>query len=88
MTFPEKGRTGFEIGAVIAVLVFLATLSFNAGIQYGQIAQLQSGAEAHDGQIRALQAQNSTNGAVLSHIETLVEDMRASQELRATGAGH
>jgi hypothetical protein len=70
------------------VLVFLATLSFNAGIQYGQIAQLQSGAEAHDGQIRALQAQNASNGAVLSHIDTMVQDMRASQELRASGAGH
>ncbi len=82
-------RSTIEIGAVFAVIVFLITLAFNAGIQYGQINRLTDGQAAHDTQIRAMQASNAASsaqiGQSLAHIETLVEDMRASQELSKTG---
>jgi hypothetical protein len=88
----DRTRSTIEIGAVMAGFVFLVTLAFNAGIQYGQIHNLQVNVDAHDVQIRAMQASNAAAsaqiGQSLAHIETLVEDMRASQELRATGAGH
>ena len=87
----DKTRSTIEIGAVFAVVAFLITLAFNAGIQYGQINRLSSGQAAHEEQIRAMQAADSAStaqiGQSLTHIETLVEDMRASQELRKTGAG-
>ena len=92
MTLPDKTRSTIEIGAVFAVVAFLITLAFNAGIQYGQITRLTAGQAAHESQIRSMQASNAANsaqiGQSLAHIETLVEDMRASQELRRTGAGH
>ena len=92
MAVTDKTRSTIEIGAVFAVVAFLITLAFNGGIQYGQINRLSSGQAAHDDQIRAMQASNASNsaqiGQSLAHIETLVEDMRASQELRRTGAGH
>ena len=95
MTSPETPRSAvrstIEVGAVFAVIAFLITLAFNAGIQYGQINRLSEGQAAHDTQIRAMQASNAAStaqiGQSLAHIETLVEDMRASQELRNTGAG-
>ena len=92
MAVTDKTRSTIEIGAVFAVVAFLITLAFNAGIQYGQINRLTDGQAAHDVQIRTMQsanaAQEAQNGQTLAHIETLVEDMRASQELRRTGAGH
>lgn len=83
----QKTRSSIEIGAVFAIVGFVITLAFNAGIQYGQISNLKATEEIHSSQIQAIQATNSSNGAILSHIQTMVEDMRASQELRATGAG-
>ena len=92
MAVTDKTRSTIEIGAVFAVVAFLITLAFNAGIQYGQINRLTSGQSEHDAQIRSMQASSAANaaqiGQSLAHIETLVEDMRASQELRRTGAGH
>lgn len=91
MTLPDKTRSTIEVGAVFAVVAFLITLAFNAGIQYGDITRLTSGQAAHEAQIRAMQAADSSNsaqiGQSLAHIETLVEDMRAAQELKRTGAG-
>lgn len=91
MTMQDKTRSTIEIGVVFAVVTFLITLAFNAGIQYGQIGRLAAGQAAHEEQIRAMQASNAASsaqiGQSLAHIETLVEDMRASQELRKTGAG-
>ena len=88
----DKTKSTIEIGAILAVGIFLITLAFNAGIQYGQIHSLQIGQDAHDAQIRSMQASSAAAsaqiGQSLAHIETLVEDMRASQELRRTGAGH
>jgi hypothetical protein len=84
----EKSRSNLEIGAVFAAFLFLITLAFNAGIQYGQIHTLQVGQDAHDAQIRALQVTNNEIGRTVTHIETLVEDMKATEELRHTGAMH
>ena len=90
MAMQDKTRSTIEIGAVFAVVAFLITLAFNAGIQYGQINRLTDGQAAHDSQIRAMQASNAASsaqiGQSLAHIETLVEDMRASQELSKTGS--
>lgn len=88
----EKARSSLEMGAVFAGFLFLVTLAFNAGIQYGQIHTLQLGQDAHEAQIRAMQASSAANsaqiGQSLSRIETLVEDMKATEELRHTGAMH
>ncbi len=93
MTVPDSKsatRSTIEIGAVFAVVAFLITLAFNAGIQYGQINRLSSGQAAHEEQIRAMQASNAVSsaqiGQSLAHIETLIEDMQASRELRRTGS--
>ena len=87
----SSARATVEVGAVFAVVAFLITVAFNVGIQYGQISRLSAGQSAHEEQIRAMQASNAVSstqiGRSLAHIETLVEDMQASRELRRTGAG-
>lgn len=85
----SKTRSTIEVGAVFAIVGFVITLAFNAGIQYSQINRLSDGQAAHEVQIKAMEASNAANsvqiGQSLAHIETLVEDMRASQELRKSG---
>lgn len=92
MTMQEKTRSTIEIGAVFAAFLFLITLAFNAGIQYGEIGTLQVNQDANTRDIRTMQkdsaAQTAQNAQTLEHIETLVEDMRAEQELKRTGAMH
>ena len=80
------GKSAVEVGGVFAVVAFLITLAFNAGIQYGQISNLKATEEAHTIQIQGMQSSSANNGVILSHIQTMVEDMKAAQELRATGA--
>ena len=82
----EKTRSTVEVGAIVVAFIFFITLSFNAGIQYGQIATLQQVQAAQNQEIRRLQDVNTQSLQTLTHIETLVEDMRAAQELKASGA--
>jgi hypothetical protein len=82
----QKTRSSFEAGVVVVVGIFLITLAFDAGIQYSQISALNTRTDSNTAQIQAIQSSNSTNGAILAHIQTMVEDMRASEELRKTGA--
>lgn len=83
----QKTRSTIEIGAVIGIVLFLITLSFNAGIQYNQITALNIRTDSNTAQIEKINTGDAAYGAMLQHIQTMVEDMRASQELRATGAG-
>lgn len=94
---PNKTRSSLEVGAVFAIVGFVITLAFNAGIQYGQISNLKAVEESHTAQINEIKAQaiasdqkqevqNNLTNVSLAHIETIVEQLKATQELRATGA--
>ena len=94
----DRTRSSVEIGGVIAIILFILGLAFNSGIEYGKISTLGTGLEetnknVHELQISAAKdradvgASNLIVNDKLSHIETMVEDMRASQELKRTGAG-
>ena len=93
----SKARSSIEIGAVFAFVAFLITLAFNAGIQYGQINNIKAIEDAHTVQINEIklqaiaaeqkqELQNNLTNVSLAHIETIVEQLKATQELRATGA--
>lgn len=88
----NRTKSTIEIGAVLAAFLFLITLAFNVGIQYGQINTLNKSTESNTLDIRKLQIDEATNQAQISgslaRIETMVEDMRATTELRKTGAMH
>ena len=92
----EKARSSVEVGIVVTVVGFLVTLAFNAGIQYSQINSLKAIEQVHSEQIKDINAQaaiskekqevqNNLTNVSLAHIETMVEAMRATQELKSTG---
>ena len=85
-TGAQKARSTIEIGAVIGIVLFLITLSFNAGIQYNQITALNARTDSNTAAIVKINDSDAVNGAMLQHIQTMVEDMRATQELKSTGA--
>lgn len=76
----SKTKTTLELGAVLAAFLFLVTLAFNSGIQYGQISTLSANQRINTDDIRKLQAevaaQNNQTNQSLARIETIVEDLR------------
>lgn len=78
----SKTKTTLELGAILAAFLFLITLAFNSGIQYGQISTLSANQRVNTDDIRKLQAevaaQNNQTNASLARIETMVEDLRKS----------
>ena len=79
-----KTKSSIEVGVVLAAFIFLITLAFNSGIQYGQINTLTHVTTGNTADIRKLQtdvaAQNNQTNASLARIETLVEDLRSDQK--------
>lgn len=79
----SKTKTTLELGAVLAAFLFLVTLAFNSGIQYGQISTLSANQRINTDDIRKLQAevaaQNNQTNATLARIETMVEDLRKTE---------
>lgn len=82
----SKTKTTLELGAILAAFLFLITLAFNSGIQYGQISTLSANQRVNTDDIRKLQAevaaQNNQTNASLARIETMVEDLRKSEGSR------
>lgn len=84
----ERTRSTVEISVVLATFLFLSTLAFNAGIQYGEIHTLQVGQDSNSTKIAKMQDNEGVLLEAVTHTETMVEDMRAQQELKRSGAMH
>jgi hypothetical protein len=67
-----KIRVGLDIG----IIVFIITLSFNAGIQYSKIGALEEKAKDNTAQIEILRAQGNQTSAVLGSIQQSLIDIR------------
>lgn len=83
----SKGRTGVEIGVVVVVMIFMGTLTFNAGITYGQQVDMRNAIKTNDARISALDTRlerqsaaaavsNSATAERLARIETLMSDIK------------
>lgn len=90
----SKGRTGVEIGVVVVVMIFMGTLTFNAGITYGQQVDMRRAIQFNDSRISALGAKaeqqaaataasNSATAERLARIEALMGDIK--DELNKVG---
>jgi hypothetical protein len=78
----SKGRTGMEIGAMLAAMVFMLTLSFQAGIQYGETQNLKIASATNRDSINRIEAQSQTLDGRMSRVEQLLSDIKDTLQAR------
>lgn len=79
----ERARTSIEVGAIFAAVAFMLGISFNAGIQYANIHDLQSHQAVQDSQIKDLQQTQQELPSRLTRIEVILQQIQQSQQVRS-----
>lgn len=82
VTQQGKGRTGMEIGAMLAAMVFMLSLSFQAGIQYGETQNLKIASTANRESINHIEERSQALDARMSRVEQLLSDIKDTLQAR------
>lgn len=80
---PATARTSIEVGAIFAAVAFMLGISFNAGIQYANIHDLQVHQSMQDEQIKDLQQLQQGVPVRLTRIETILQQIQQQQQAAA-----
>lgn len=76
-------RTGFEIGAVVAAVIFAIGVIFSSGVQYSQLTNVQSVQATHAASIAMLQSQLMPINVQLAREDALLSDIRSELRLQS-----
>jgi|SRR5690348_6405376 len=79
VTHRRPSRTGMEIGLVVSVVGMLLGLSFNAGIQYAHIANLDTRTTTLETEYQQIDSAQTPIQVRLGHIETLLQVIQDQQ---------
>ena len=77
-------RTGLEIGAVVAGVIFAIGVIFSSGIQYSQLTQVRNVQTTHAASIAMLQAQLMPINEALARQDAILTDIRSELRLQSS----
>lgn len=78
----NKGRSNAEVGGMIAGVIFMLGLAFQAGIQYGETQNLKISSNTNRESIAKIESQSETLDSRMARVEQLLSDIKDTLQSR------